>query len=800
MSRLDPSPLNWSNVKSMRRTYFKAIALAKKTHWSDFLSSATPRSLWTAKRFAFSRPLQRFPDLPGASDPAEVAETLLDHFFPSRPPPPPLLHLTRYEDYTPLTSEEVSRALSKSSNTSAPGPDHIPYSVWKSVHRIKPSLLPSLLDPLLAHGFHPPSLKKALGIVLDKPGKPSYDSPSSFRVIILLRTLSKILERVVASCLSARAVICSLIHPLQCGSLPGRSTADAALVLQHNVESFHRLHYKVFTLFLNVKGGFDNVDSPSLLSLLRRKGVSPYLVQWVGSFLRDRTCRLTFQGSPRLFAPISVRVPQGSPISPLLFVIYVSSLHLESPRSLIISYIDDFAVTVASPSHRTNVPLLQKSFSTLKRRASPINISFSVPKTELIHWRTTRSNEPPCSLPVQLEDQLFYPQSRLKWLGFIFTPTFDPRSHFSRRYMLANAALATIRRLSPNRMGLPPYLCFSLARSLLAPILLYGSAIWNPPLSIMGPMSVFWHRVCRWITNCFSSTNVTCLHREACLPPLPVLVRHQHRLASLRLICSPPEINPATARLPKSIPTFSPHSAASIARGKITSQPYLFFNLDWSSAPDKVRNPRYRHNAITALAYMAVALVHDVSILPPISLHLTDYLPPVPGVVPSYARLKLRAKQHLLSDWSATPAPPYCPYPPSTRRHPFMGLGKFVAGRIHQMRFGKGYLAAHPSWDNPDADTFCPLCSEAPQTFDHAILSCPSSAHQRSRLLQGVSDLAPEAPIWSDQQLLIALAEFIRTTATDFPPGMPPLASSLHAPLNPLLALTPYLPQALEAG
>ena len=314
ISHLDPSPLNWSNVKSSRRPYFKDIASAKKTHWLDFLSLATPRSRSTAKRFAYGRPPQRFPDLPGASDPAEVAETLLDHFFPSKPPPAPLLRLTHYEDYTPLTSEEISRALSKTSHTCAPGPDYIPYFVWKSVHRIKSSVLPSLLDPLLAHGFHPPSRKKALGIDLDKPDKPSYESPSSFRVIILLRTLSQILARVVASCLSAQAAICSHIYPLQCGSLPGRSTTDAALVLQHNPESFHRLRYKVSTLFLDVKGGFDNVESPSLRSLLRRKGVSPYLVQWVGSFLRDRTCCLTFQGSPRSFAPLSVGVPQGSPI------------------------------------------------------------------------------------------------------------------------------------------------------------------------------------------------------------------------------------------------------------------------------------------------------------------------------------------------------------------------------------------------------------------------------------------------------------------------------------------------------
>jgi len=129
-----------------------------------------------------------------------------------------------------------------------------------------------------------------------------------------------------------------------------------------------------------------------------------------------------------------------------------------------------------------------------------------------------------------------------------------------------------------------------------------------------------------------------------------------------------------------------------------------------------------------------------------------------------------------------------------------MGLGKFVTGRIHQMRSGKSYLVAHPSWDDPDADTSCPLCSEAPQTFKHAILSCPSSARQRSRLLQGVSDLPPEAPIWSDKQLLIALAEFIPTTATGFPPGMPPPAPSLHTPPNPLFASLPYPPLALETG
>jgi len=88
-----------------------------------------PYSIWTAKRFAFCYPPQRFLELISASNHSEVAEALLTHFFPLRAPPPRLLSLSLHEDYTPLTLKEIFRALACSSNTSAPGPVHISYSV-----------------------------------------------------------------------------------------------------------------------------------------------------------------------------------------------------------------------------------------------------------------------------------------------------------------------------------------------------------------------------------------------------------------------------------------------------------------------------------------------------------------------------------------------------------------------------------------------------------------------------------------------------------------------------------------------
>jgi len=52
----------------------------------------------------------------------------------------------------------------------------------------------------------------------------------------------------------------------------------------------------------------------------------------------------------------------------------------------------------------------------------------------------------------------------------------------------------------------------------------------------------------------------------------------------------------------------------------------------------------------------------------------------------------------LLQDWATdAPTPPYYEFRPSLSLHPFMGLGKFVAGRIQQLQAAKGYLAGHRS-------------------------------------------------------------------------------------------------------
>jgi len=424
-----------------------------------------------------------------------------------------------------------------------------------------------------------------------------------------------------------------------------------------------------------------------------------------------------------------------------------------------ISYVDDFALTVASLSYRSNIRRLQDLFDRLERKASRLGGSFSVAKTERIHWRTpSQRHSPKCVSPIQIKGELFRPGNSVRWLGYWFTLTLDPAAHFSRRLALAQGAFALIRRLSPPGAGLPPYLCHRLATSLIAPILLYGADVFTPSVGTTTHLDTFWRKVQRWTTNCFSATPTGILSVESCLPPVSLLIAHRQRPAALRVVCSPPSLNPATARLHSSFPSLSTHrvpdSSWAITRG--LSSVYLPLHCMWKT-PRPVP-PIRNHLPVDAVAHRTIPFTLGLSRMPMINSHLVcpaPVLPPQSLIDSTYSALKKRVRETLLEEWASLfPTPGYYLHPPALHPRPFMGLGKFVAGRIHQMRAGKGYVAAHPTWRSLDADTSCPRCGLEPETFEHAILSCPSKQHSRSRLLHGVTDVGPEAPLWSSLPLL----------------------------------------------
>jgi len=269
---------------------------------------------------------------------------------------------------------------------------------------------------------------------------------------------------------------------------------------------------------------------------------------------------------------------------------------------------------------------------------------------------------------------------------------------------------------------------------------------------------------------------------ESCLPPVSLLINHRQRLAALRVVCSPPSMNPATARLHPLFPSLSAHWAPDSSRALTRGLSSVYLPLHWKMS--RPIPPIRTHLPIDKVAHRTVSFTLGLSKMPMINSHLVcpyPILPPQSLMDSTYSALQKRVREKLLEEWSSLFLTlGYYLHPPALQPRPFMGLGKFVAGRIHQMRAGKGFLAAHPTWRSPDAATSCSRCGLEPETYEHAILSCPSRQHSRSRLLHGVTDVGPEAPLWSSLPLLKRLATLIGVTSTDFPPRCS------HPPLPPV--------------
>jgi len=547
---------------------------------------------------------------------------------------------------------------------------------------------------------------------------------------------------------------------------------------------------KVSTLFLDIKGGFNTVNNPTLGRNLREGSVSPYLVWWVASFRGERIYTPVFQGTPGTPAPVNIGASQGSPFSLLFFLIYVAPLHFRILRGLMLSDVDNFALTVASRSYCGNIRRLQELFKAIKAKAVYLGISFSIAKTGLIHWRTpSQRHSQWCLSSIQPDRELFHPRASLRWLGYWCTPTLSTAAHLSRYLALAQRAFALIRHLSLHGAGLAPYLCHRLATSLVTPIVLYRADLFSANAGSLSRLNTFWHKVQRWATNGVSSTPIGILAIESCLPHIPLLVSQQQRLAALRTVRSTPGINPATARLHPSFPSLASSRPPDASRGLRNGISSVYLPQNWETPC--LSPPLTTHLPVYTVAHRTIPFTRCLSHMGMINEHqgpeLWALLPPSSLMTGTYSALKKRVRLVLIGDWNRLfSLPAYYHQLPALHTRPFMGLHKLTAGHIHKMRAGKSYLAAHPSWRAPEADTSCPCGSLEPERFEYTILACPCRQDARARLLHGITSVGQEAPLWSSLPLLKELATQISATSTGFPPTMLPPTTPPSAPPFPL--------------
>jgi len=138
--------------------------------------------------------------------------------------------------------------------------------------------------------------------------------------------MAKVIDRIILQRMENNVVL----GDTQYGSRKRQSCHDSVKQTMEFLE-YHKKSHRVVTT-MDVEGGFDNIKTDLLVNILKYKSCNNELVRWIDRWMSAWRMRLKFNGRMSKAYRTDKGVPQGSPISPYLFSVYVEEIF--KPRVL----------------------------------------------------------------------------------------------------------------------------------------------------------------------------------------------------------------------------------------------------------------------------------------------------------------------------------------------------------------------------------------------------------------------------------------------------------------------------------
>jgi hypothetical protein len=295
-----------------------------------------------------------------------------------------------------------------------------------------------------------------------------------------------VLESVIAQQISSLSEEHGLLPAQHMGARPGRSIDTAFdFLVQQIHETWQNKDGGAMLLLIDMTGALDRVVPARLLHIMRERKIPEWIVKWVGSFISNRTTTLCLPGYNTDAFSTHTGIPQGSPLSPILFLFYNANLvEICNPPTLPASgtgFVDDVNALAFGKSTEENCRTLQTVHERCLEWARRHGASFAPEKYILVHFTKARTkHNHSCSLI--LPTSTIHPSPSAHVLGVNLDKKLSWQPHLHHLKSKLATQTNSLSRLTASTWGAALRVSRLLYTAVVRPAITTGCpAWWAPP-------------------------------------------------------------------------------------------------------------------------------------------------------------------------------------------------------------------------------------------------------------------------------------------------------------------------------
>lgn len=378
------------------------------------------------------------------------------------------------QDVEEITIDELQYILNLKKD-STPGIDNITYSMLKYSPMFIKDHLRTIFNKVLTQEYNiPEDWKSQIIIPILKPNKdPSIYS--SYRPIALASCIGKTFESIIKMRLEYHLENKFFFNDFQMGFRKGKGINECLTTLATDIYSSFSKNNMVIGVFIDLKSAYDMVSLDILKKKLKQNNINSKVIDCIINLMKSRNIYVRSPKTGKLTGPKQAHIglPQGSPLSPLLFNIFTQDLkNVIGNNVKLLQYADDLVIYFSGQNLEYMIQKTQETLDHLADWSVANEMLISTEKTKSILFSKGFRNFPPITFNIQ-GSRIEWVRS-LRYLGMIFEYNLSWKLHIENCCVKANKAINVMKSVTRTWWGAHQNTLLIIYKGLVRPHLDFG--------------------------------------------------------------------------------------------------------------------------------------------------------------------------------------------------------------------------------------------------------------------------------------------------------------------------------------